>query len=143
MGSIDCDPASSDTAQRIVKAKTYYTLETNGLNQIWEGNIFLNQPYEHPAINHYVDKLLYELKDGQQAILLTNDQTDTNFFHKAANRADAVCFHKGRIKFYDQDGITQTNPTNGQVFFYFGDNPQRFAKIFSKFGIIMRRYDEH
>ena len=34
MGSIDLDPASNSEAQRIVKAKKYYDIEINGLNQV-------------------------------------------------------------------------------------------------------------
>ena len=137
MGSIDLDPASNDIAQEIVKAKVYFTPEDDGLQQEWQGNIFLNPPYSHPEIAKFVDKLLRELKDGQQAILLTNNNTDTAFFHKAARVASVLCFTKGRISFYKPDGITRTSPTNGQVFFYFGANKQRFIDFFKEFGILL------
>jgi hypothetical protein len=81
MGSIDLDSASNEQAQEIVQAKVFYTKEDNGLDNPWEGNIFLNPPYSHPEIKHFVDNLLAELKPGQQAILLTNNNTDTTFFH--------------------------------------------------------------
>lgn len=137
MGSIDCDPASNDQAQETVQAKVYYTPESDGLAQKWEGNIFLNPPYSHPEVAHFVDKLLDELKDGQQAILLTNNNTDAGFFHKAANKASALCFTKGRINFLKPDG-NKSYPTNGQVFYYFGNNLDRFIEVFSEFGLLMR-----
>jgi len=137
MGSIDCDPASNDFAQQTVKAKVFYTREDDGLTKMWGGNIFLNPPYSHPEVAQFVDKLLNELTDGKQAILLTNNNTDTNFFHKAVKVASAVCFTKGRINFYKDDG-TRTSPTNGQVFFYFGNNTRRFIDYFSEFGTLMR-----
>jgi len=136
MGSIDCDPASNDAAQQVVKARVYYSPKNDGLKQTWHGNIFLNPPYSHPDVAYFVDKLLDELKDGQQAILLTNNNTDTNFFHKAARRATAICFTKGRISFYKDDD-TLSSPTNGQAFFYFGDNREKFIEVFSEFGILM------
>lgn len=136
MGSIDLDPASNDIAQKTVKAAVYYTKENNGLDQTWAGNIFLNPPYSHPDIKYFVDKLLTELSPGQQAILLTNNNTDTNFFHDAAKAAAAVCFTKGRINFLKADGST-SSPTNGQTFFYFGENKQGFIKEFSQYGLIM------
>jgi len=136
MGSIDLDPASSDKAQEIVKAKKYFTKLDNGLIQKWEGNIFLNPPYSHPEILQFIEKLLNDLRDGQQAILLTNNNTDTNFFHKASKRASAVCFTKGRINFYKEDN-SKTYPTNGQVFYYFGNNRKSFIEHFSSFGMIM------
>jgi len=137
MGSIDCDPASNEIAQKIVRAKVYYTPESDGLKQSWEGNIFLNPPYSQPEVSLFVEKLLSELKDGQQAILLTNNNTDTSFFHRAARAASVLCFTKGRISFYKADGETKTSPTNGQAFFYFGNNTERFIKVFNEFGIMM------
>jgi ParB family chromosome partitioning protein len=141
MGSIDVDPASNDIAQKTIKAKIYYTKENNGLNKPWDGNIFLNPPYGHPEIKQFIDKLLGELEEGQQAILLTNNNTDTTWFHDAAKKARLVCFTKGRINFYKSDGRT-TNPTNGQVFFYFGKNHKRFSEVFGEFGLIMGREDD-
>lgn len=137
MGSIDTDPASNEMAQYIVKAKTYYTLEDDGLTKEWEGNIFLNPPYSQPEIKEFIDKLLSELTPGKQAILLTNNNTDTNWFYDAAKRANAVCFTKGRINFYKANGDI-TSPTNGQAFFYFGNNEEKFIKIFNKFGLVMK-----
>jgi len=136
MGSIDLDPASNEFAQKTVKSTIYYTKEENGLDKSWDGNIFLNPPYSHPDIKYFVDKLLSELKPNQQAILLTNNNTDTNFFHNAAKKASAICFTKGRINFNKLDGTT-SSPTNGQVFFYFGKNSEKFIENFSEFGIIM------
>ena len=136
MGSIDCDPASSEFAQLMIKANIFYTEETNGLNKEWIGNIFLNPPYSHPEVALFIDKLITDLKDDQQAILLTNNNTDTNFFHKAAKKASALCFTKGRISFYKENG-NQSSPTNGQVFYYFGNNTERFIKYFSEFGLLM------
>jgi ParB family chromosome partitioning protein len=136
MGGIDLDPASNEWAQKTVKAKVYYTKEDNGLDKPWQGNIFLNPPYSHPEVKHFVDKLLKELKLGQQAILLTNNNTDTKIFHDAAKKAAAVCFTKGRINFLKPDG-SLSSPTNGQVFYYFGENNEKFIQIFLEFGILM------
>ena len=136
MGSIDTDPASNAFAQETVKAKSFYTKEDDGLKKIWRGNIFLNPPYSQPAIKFFVDKLLKELTFRQEAILLTNNNTDTRTFHSAALLADAVCFTKGRIHFLKKDG-SHPSPTNGHVFFYFGNNMQGFIEEFSSFGIIM------
>ena len=142
MGSIDLDPASNEIAQETVKAAVYYTKEDNGLIKKWHGNIFLNPPYSHPEIKQFVDKLLSELRDGQQAILLTNNNTDTNFFHNAAIKATMVCFTKGRINFLKADG-SFSSPTNGQVFFYFGKHTGKFITHFSKFGILMKVNDNN
>jgi hypothetical protein len=44
MGGIDLDPATTQFANRLVKAKRYYDYSTNGLNKRWEGRVFLNPP---------------------------------------------------------------------------------------------------
>ena len=45
MGEIDLDPASSTFANHIVRAKMYYAIEDNGLEQNWKGRVWLNPPY--------------------------------------------------------------------------------------------------
>jgi len=45
LGWIDLDPASSAVAQQWIQATTYYTLRDNGLEQPWEGRMWLNPPY--------------------------------------------------------------------------------------------------
>src|SRR6266566_8165042 len=42
LGGIDLDPASSEHAQRVVKAASHFTIETDGLAQDWKGRIWLN-----------------------------------------------------------------------------------------------------
>ncbi len=61
LGQIDLDPASCEFAQKRVKAKRYFTKQDDGLQQRWFGNVFLNPPYQMPAIEQFTDKLLEEL----------------------------------------------------------------------------------
>ena len=137
MGSIDVDPASNDFANQKIKASLYYSVESNGLDKPWHGNVFLNPPYKQPEIKLFVEKLIQEIQAERtkQAILLTNNNTDTQWFSNAAKASTLICFTLGRINFYKPDN-TITQPTNGQAFFYFGANFQKFIKEFSKFGLI-------
>jgi len=140
MGGISLDPASNEIAQETIKAKEWFDEEDDGLAQEWEGTVFLNPPYKHPTIAHFIDKLCNEYSSGKvkSAILLTNNNTDTKWWHQAARLATCVCFTSGRINFYKADG-SETQPTNGQTFFYFGSDSRKFKEIFSGFGLVMKK----
>jgi phage N-6-adenine-methyltransferase len=137
LGAIDLDPASSPPAQAIVQAAAFYTAEDDGLSRPWEGRVWLNAPYAQPLLEHFVDKLIHEFTDGRvlAAIMLSHNYTDTAWFHKAEAVAQRLCFTRGRIKFMDAHG-NRTAPPQGQVFFYFGPEPDRFTVIFGEFGFI-------
>ncbi len=134
MGSIDLDPATSNFCQIRIKAKEFCTIETNGLNIPWIGNVWLNPPYSQPDISNFIKKLVNEYlnKNVKQAILLTNNFTDTAWFHLAESAASLICFTKGRIKF---SGI-ESSPTQGSAFFYFGKEEEKFKRGFLKYGFI-------
>ena len=134
MGSIDLDPASNDHAQETVQADIFYTIENSGLDQDWIGNIWMNPPYSAKEIRIFIDKLLSSNFD--QAIVLTNNSADTSWFVDLATACDFMCFTSGRIKFYNKDGESSA-PTNGQTFFYFGNNTKSFADEFKQYGLIM------
>ena len=138
MGDIDLDPASCPLAQETVQASTYYTKEQDGLSKPWAGCVWLNPPYTALLINKFVDKLIeeYEAKRIAQAVLLTNNNTDTSWFHNALASAGVCCLTKGRIGFNTPEGGVSA-PTNGQTFFYFGARKKSFARTFSEFGAIV------
>jgi phage N-6-adenine-methyltransferase len=134
LGDIDLDPASSEPAQKTVKARRYYTLENDGLKQEWHGRIWLNPPYHRALLPTFVDKLLGEIEAGRviAAIMLTNNGTDAEWFTKAQAACDAICFTHGRIQF---DGHGPVGPPpQGQAFFYFGDDVTTFRTVFSEIG---------
>ena len=133
MGSIDIDPASSEIANKVVKAGTFYTAETNGLDKRWGGNIWMNPPYSSDLIGKFVDKLVEERGNYNQAIVLVNNATETEWFNKIVSIASAVCFPKSRVKFYMPDGKTGA-PLQGQAILYIGNNIQSFMDAFAGFG---------
>lgn len=137
LGEIDLDPASSDIAQRDVKAKQFFTTQENGLTQEWKGRVWLNPPYAQPFIAEFVKKLVDEIaaENVSQAILLTHNYTDTAWFQSAARACSAICFTRGRIRFIDPNGALAA-PTQGQAFFYFGKHIQRFIHRFVGIGFV-------
>lgn len=131
LGKIDLDPASNDFANETVKATVYYTEETDGLEQEWYGNIWMNPPYSTALLNKFADKLV-ESK-FEQAVVLVNNATETAWFEKLVSTASAIIFHKGRIRFVKRDGEHGV-PLQGQAFIYYGNNPEKFLEVFKRFG---------
>lgn len=142
MGSIDIDPASNPIANEVVKADTYYTIDTNGLDKDWTGNVWLNPPYGRIDGDSNQDiwstRLIEQYEAGitKQAVLLVNAVTDRKWFQPLWNYT--ICFTDHRIRFYTPDK-QPGQPTHGNVLVYFGDNVQDFVNHFSQFGVVVQR----
>ena len=137
LGVIDLDPASSAKAQTVVKAAKFYTLADDGLKHNWHGRVWLNPPYAQPAIQRFAEMMVQEFNAGRvsEAVMLTHNYTDTEWFHIAESACSAICFTRGRIAFLDPNG-KKAAPTQGQAFFYYGKRRKEFAKVFDQFGFV-------
>ena len=135
LGCIDLDPATSEHAQRTVQAETHFTAADDGLEREWHGRVWLNPPYHRELAPKFIDKLIAELAAGHvtEAIVLTNNSTDTAWFRSAASVCDAICFTSGRIHF-EVPNADPVMPTQGQAFFYFGPNVDRFLDAYDEIG---------
>jgi hypothetical protein len=126
--------STSELAQATIKADIFYTEETNGLGPVWEGPVFMNPPYSMPEIGHFTDKLLSE--DVSDWIVLTNNSSDTSWFHKLAEECSLMCFTRGRVGFLNVEGEKMAT-RQGQCFFYKGDDVEAFKKEFSNYGLVI------
>jgi ParB family chromosome partitioning protein len=135
MGSIDLDPASCEFANKSILAKKIYTIQDSGLTQKWDGNVWLNPPYSSDLMTKFIQKVSKSYNDGdiQQAIVLTNNATETNWFNSLVEHASAIVFIKGRIKFISTSGKNNT-PLQGQSIVYFGRRNSEFLNEFERFG---------
>ncbi len=133
-GQIDLDPDSSAIAQETVQAAQFFTKEEDALQQEWHGRVWVNPPYCSPDMAHFVEKLIGELDAGRvsEAILLTENCTETGWYRAASKRAAAVGNSNKRIRFRNPDGSPGHSPTRGQSFFYFGPNVDRFRDGFGE-----------
>ncbi len=137
LGAFDLDPASCETANRVVKAASIYTAHDNGLQHPWSGRVWLNPPYSSRLVKAFVARLVSEYEAGTvtAAVMLTNNATETRWFQQAARAAAAICYPGKRVRFQTPDGSAGA-PLQGQALFYFGPFARRFKREFSHVGIV-------
>lgn len=99
LGRFDLDPCAP-VSRPWDMAEKHYTYLDNGLMMPWEGRVWCNPPYgRHTAA--WLEKCAIH----GRCIVLTFARTETKmFFNYVWNRATAVLFIKGRLRFYDATG---------------------------------------
>jgi ParB family chromosome partitioning protein len=137
LGTIDLDPATTEKANETIKAARIFTKDDDGLKHEWHGSVFLNPPYAQPLIAQFVSKMVAERKAGRvtAAIMLTHNYTSSSWFREAASAADAICFTRSRVKLESDGKIA--SPTQGQAFFYFGEEVEAFRREFGAVGLVL------
>jgi len=134
---IHLDPASNLLANEVVRAEAYYSAEDDGLAHDWRGNVWMNPPYESGLIGQFVEKLCDAHASGSvpRAVVLVNNATETKWFQSLAEQASAICFPKGRVKFWHPRKVAV--PLQGQAVLFLGQEVDDFARAFSSFGFVM------
>ena len=138
LGAIDCDPASSDIANKTIKAAQYYTVDNNGLTQQWGKRVWMNPPYSQPLVVEFCKAFLDRLESGEitAGCVLVNNATETAWFQGLADAAVAICLLRGRVKFLDTSGKAIGAPLQGQIVLYYGSDRAAFSKAFAELGSV-------
>lgn len=154
LGCITLDPASTALANKTVKADRFYTKEDNGLALMWFCNVFCNPPYSRGMMIQFVEKAIHEIEENNilRLCLLSNAMTSADWFQKAIEMADRVCYLKKRISFIDPltgkpkmvldkktGKMKKGSNDRDQVMFYVGPEPERFERVFGPYGKVMRK----
>jgi ParB family chromosome partitioning protein len=138
LGRIDLDPASSEEANRVVKASRIFTADDDGLSQAWSGRVWLNPPYAQPLVSQFCEKVAQHAEAGDidAAIVLVNNATETQWFRRLVSVAAMICHPTGRVKFWSPTKESAA-PLQGQAIVYVGQNPRAFTEAFASFGYIV------
>ena len=142
LGVIEFDPFSCQVANTLVGASKYYTAADDAIITPWPvvKTVFANPPYQRGLIDKCINAIIQNYHINNSAtITLVNAAADASWFQLALNNCSAVCFTSKRINFIKSDGITIINGnTRGQAFLYFGNDVAGFAKVFAKFGSVLK-----
>ena len=155
MGGIDLDPASDKTANELIHAVAYYSIEDDGLTQPWAGRVFLNPP--GGCTNAFWRKLMSSVNVEQFIwIGYSLEQLQTlqvSMGHLATPLDFNLCFPKRRIAFMENAArrkarekklvlegkpLTKKNgPTHANYIAYGGPHTGAFFTVFSHFGKVL------
>ncbi len=163
MGRIDLDPASSENANRSVKATHIYTAKENGLLQPWHGSVFMNHPFgraekacDVPCVNlnkthvchdydfygnaAWVNYLEAQFNAGHvsEACCIVFACTSEAWFQPLIKRPQ--CYLTPRTNYRLPDGTIKKGVSKGSVVTYFGNDVDAFAREYSPFGTIKVRW---
>lgn len=99
LGPFELDPACPP-GMPWETAAVMLTPADDGLSRQWRGRVWLNPPFGQQAA-----KWLRRLAEHGNGIALIPARTETAMFYESVwNKADAVCFVKGRPHFHRPDG---------------------------------------
>lgn len=137
MGSIDLDPASSVAANRHVRAKRIFTVEHDGLTQSWNGNVWLNHPFQRGRNHLWINKAATAFKmrsEPMQICLITFASTSEAWFRPLLSFPQ--CFLHGRTNYFLPNGHILKGATKGSVVTYMGTRVAEFAVAFAPLGTV-------
>lgn len=142
LGDFDLDPATSEVANKVVKAKKIFTIKDDALKQKWFGRVWMNHPFSRQHNAEWIRKLVHEFTQGhvKAACCICFASTSERWFTPLLFRAQ--CFLIPRTNYYLPGGGIKTGVTKGSVVTYFGRDIAKFAKEFRKLGVVKVAYRE-
>ncbi len=163
MGYIDLDPASSENANRIVKASQIFTARDSGLSRPWAGHVWLNHPfgraekacepvclgrgkthvchdYDFHGNAAWINYLEAQFTEGHvsEACCITYACTSESWFQPLIRRPQ--CYLTPRTNYRLPDGTIKKGVSKGSVVTYYGSDVASFAREFRHMGVVKIEY---
>lgn len=133
---IDLDPASEEEANKLVRAKNYFTIEDDGLTKDWYGNVFVNPPYTRGQMKAWLKKIEDQWKSNDQIdqIVALVNRSDGEWYYQFLDQTQASGYYqfRKRIKFYSPDNEGQS-PRYSNDLIYWGEYPICFNNVCEKY----------
>ena len=138
---IELDPASSSTANDVVKAKRFYSKTDDALTKSWKSEtMYLNAPFDRGVCEQFAERFVAEFKAGhikEALILLPN--TQGQWQNPILELSTLMLAPRKRIKFWNRsnENIVTRYPT---YMVYIGENVERVTNIFDSEFHVYNRY---
>lgn len=117
LGPFDVDPCSPGDRRPWDTAKNHYCEAQDGLSMPWFGDVWCNPPYGKETF-----VWLEKLANHGNGLALIFARTETIGFHAQVwDKASAVFFFKGRLKFCRVDGSTADTSNAPSCLVAYGD----------------------
>ena len=106
----DLDVSAPSEGPRHVPCKGWLSEKQDGLQETWEGFVWMNPPFGHQKQKRLWLSRFFDHGDG---IALVPDRTSAPWFQEFAPLALAVCWVSPKIKFELPDGTVGKSPGTG------------------------------
>lgn len=103
------------------------------------GALFYYPPHGRKTMRAACEAVVsaYERGEITEAVVLTNNGTETKWCQRLMRASAGVCFIRGRLAFaHPERGVWK--PICGQMVHYLGPDLLRFAAVFRRFGVVLR-----
>ncbi len=132
LGEITTDPASCAEANKLVRALTFYDEESDGLSVEWKGKVFCNPPGDKSGklVQKFFSKMEEQILKGNvtEFIWLAFNISQLRTLQNTGSLLNhcSIFIPSKRIRF------TGDSPTKDNAFLYWGEQADKFCKVFSK-----------
>lgn len=110
LGKFELDPCAAPI-QPWRTARLQTVLPENGLETIWMGRVWCNPPFDSRGVLKWIERMA----DHGSGTLLIHARTETKWFQRIWDSADALLFLYNRVYFARPDGTTHTDNSGAPV----------------------------
>jgi len=137
VGGFDVDPASGAESKQI--AETVYTEKDDGLQQTWDGKVWLNPPFSEKEA--WFRKAVNEVNAGRATVIvaLAPVDTSTEWFQRWFSKAELICWLNNRDWYVDSG----SPPFNTHIGCFGNEYVDPLESVLQSKGIVTQVKESH